>query len=226
MPTRTGGKTKGGPKYATADEVLAAMKALTSEEEQKLYAIALRQARTRGLVDRGADLLQESYARVLNCDAERRWNTNEYGGNFFKFLAGVICSIANSWKRQMYVKHGDPDLGRRYVSGTAEDGDRTNLLDQFPSPQVDDWRAYDAKAEVEAIYNLFGNDSDTLMVLDRLFDGSKRAEIIEELNLSATEYATTMRRIERTLERTGKSFKAEVDAWRKNNDQAKKNFPI
>jgi hypothetical protein len=117
-------------------------------------------------------------------------------------------------------------LGRRYVSGTAEDGDGTNLLDQFPSPQVDDWRAYDAKAEVEALYSLFSSDSDALMMLDRVFDGSKRAEIMEELKLSVTEYATTMRRIERTLERTGKSFTAEVDSWWKNNDQAKKNFPI
>lgn len=226
MPPPNGGKSRVAPSYATAAQVAAAVAALTTEEEQKLYVIAHRQASVRGLVDQGPDLLNEAYARVLNCDAERRWNMNEYGGSFFKFMAGVICSIANSWKKQMYVKHTAPDLGRRYVSGTADDGQGTDLLDRCPSPSVDDWRAYDARVEVGAIYGLFAKDPEALRMLDKLLDGSKRAEIMAELGITPTEYATTLRRIERTLERSGKSFSPEVDAWQTNSSQAKKNFPI
>jgi hypothetical protein len=224
MPTQNGGKPKVAPNYATAAQVAAAVGALTAEEERKLYVIAHRHARVRGLVDQGDDLLGEAYARVLNCDAERRWNTSEYGGSFFRFMAGVISSIASSWRKQLYVAHTAPELGRRYVSGTADDGEGTDLLDRFPAPGVDDWRAYDARAEVRAVYELFGEDPEALRMLDKLYDGAKRAEIMAELGLTATQYATTLRRIERTLERCGRSFSPEVDAWQADNSQPKKNL--
>ncbi|MCA1633213.1 MAG: hypothetical protein LC785_05975 [Acidobacteria bacterium] len=212
-----------GPRYATPEEVCAAIERLTFEEDRKLNYLARRHARFRGLGDQHSDLLYESYARALNRKGDHRWDMAER--TFLEFMGEVVRITANTLRNRLLVDRRRPSHGMRYVSGTANDPDGTDLLDQCPSPEADAARAYAAKEAVGAVLTLFKDDADAMAVIRCYYGGAvKRSEVMEELKLSEKEYATITKRMDRRIERAGLTFGPEVNSWQGIDRMTKRNF--
>lgn len=212
-----------GPRYATPNDVLNAMATLPEDERLRLWRIANHCAQVRGLAEGGEELLSEALDRAIGREGNDRWDMD--GNDFFTFMHRVINTAAKALERRLYVDRKDRTRGMRYTSGT---GDGTNegkdLLDQCPSPTVDEWRAYDAKEAAEGIYELFLGDEAALTVIRGWFDGSTRAEIMEVLGVSVTGYETIERRIDRKVKRAGLTFSPEVDSWHRGERATSRNF--
>jgi len=211
------------PRYATPDDVLDAMEALPEGERRRLLRVANLCARARGLAEDGEELLSEALHRALDREGDYRWDID--GHDFLTFMHRVINTAAKALERRLYVDRKDRTKGMRYTSGTGDGpNEGKDLLDQYPSPAVDEWRTYDAKQAVERICNLFVGDETALTVIRGWFDGSTRAEIMEVLGVSVTGYETIERRIDRKIKRAGLTFSPEVDSWHKGERATSRNF--
>jgi RNA polymerase sigma-70 factor (ECF subfamily) len=172
------GNVTAGP----AGRVGEAIEALGTADLLRLKRVAQFRARSLPGVE-WADLLQEAMIRALAGD--RHWPP---GITFVAFLAGVMRSLAEELWRQHRAR-------RRLLPLTAPEAVRT------PDETRDIERELHARHCLAAIEGLFALDQDALAVIRGLADGLAAAEIQARTGMDATRYATTRRRIRRTLQR-------------------------
>lgn len=211
-----------GPRYAAPGDILDALEALPEEEVGRLLRFADLCARLRGLPDGGRELMSETLHRTLNREGDDRWDMSVE--DFRAFMRRAVETAAKGLENRLYVDRKDRGKGMRYASGTGDGPGSPDLLDQCPSPAVDDWRAYDAKEAVARIFALFDGDEPARAVIRCWFDGLTRAEIMEAMGVSVKGYEAIERRIDRRVKRAGLTFTPEVDTWRRNDRGTSRNF--
>jgi len=171
------------------ERLARALEALDEADLRRLRMIAQFRARTLPGIE-WSDLLNEAVTRAL--EGTRRWR-DEVG--LVIFLAGVMRSLADEHWRQ-YRERGTV-LAADLVGalGEGEEDPIASAADDAPDPE----RELHARRCLSAIDSLFGKDEDALRVIAGLREGLEAAEIQRKYGIDATRYATTRRRIRRTL---------------------------
>lgn len=203
------------PRYATADDIYAALEGWGDDDDRAMFAIARRWAGIRGLIDQAEDLLNEAYQSLFLRQGDHRWDMNRY--SLPVFLERVIKSIASNWDNQLYVDRSDRRLGRRYTSVTADHPETAARIERFPSPQTDQQRAYEARALAEAILRLFDDDADATAAVRLIFTQAKRAEMLEEMSWTLKRYNAVIKKIDRRIKKSGLEEVWGVKLWRVEN---------
>jgi hypothetical protein len=169
--------------YASQEETVAAIRALSGADHKKLILISRYWYRWRGEPFQGItspeDLLQEAFVRTL--DRKRRWRKSKVG----------------------LVRH--PDQTMRSISGhlVAKAEDEREGLAAFPgrrAPKLEEQVL--ARERIAAIEKAFSDDPIALDVLQCRAAGDTASEIRSELSLNDTEYATICKRIVRKFAKT------------------------
>jgi DNA-directed RNA polymerase specialized sigma24 family protein len=170
-----------------AERIQRAVAALSDADLLRLKQIAQFRARRLPGVE-WADLLNEAVGRALGGD--RHWPPEV---PLVAFLAGIMRSLAEElWRQQ-----------RQRNALFAE-------IAAVPSETPDPERELYARQSLAAIDTLFAQDADALRLIAGLAEGLSAAQIQLKTGMDATRYATTRRRIRRTLLR----IQAERDrAW-------------
>jgi len=169
-----------------------ARKLVTESDLLRLKVIARLHARGLPPQFSWTDLLQESFARVL--DGSRR---QPGGVAFVPFLAGVMRSIKTEyWRRARREARQLPKLLAELDIDEAHGGEPRTPL---PTPE----RNLIALDELAAIDRLFADDSQALLVIAGLAEGKSPEEICNDHQLSKTDYDSTRKRIRRALLREG-----------------------
>jgi DNA-directed RNA polymerase specialized sigma24 family protein len=169
-----------------------ARKLVTTSDLLRLKVIARLHARGLPPQFSWTDLLQESFARVL--DGSRR---QPEGLPIVPFLAGVMRSIKTQyWRRARREARQLPKLLAELDIDEAHGGEP-----RTPSPTPE--RSLMALDELAAIDRLFADDRQALLVIASLAEGKSPEEICKEHQLSKTDYDSTRKRIRRVLLREG-----------------------
>jgi RNA polymerase sigma factor (sigma-70 family) len=169
-----------------------ARKLVTTNDLLRLKVIARLHARGLPPQFSWTDLLQESFARVL--DGSRR---QPEGLSIVPFLAGVMRSIKTEyWRRARREARQLPKLLAELDIDEAHGGEPRTPL---PTPE----RSLMALDELAAIDRLFAHDRQALLVIASLAEGKSPEEICKEHQLSKTDYDSTRKRIRRVLLREG-----------------------
>jgi len=169
-----------------------ARKLVTANDLLRLKVIARLHARGLPPQFSWTDLLQESFARVL--DGSRR---RPEGLPIVPFLAGVMRSIKTEyWRRARREARQLPKLLAELDIDEAHGGEPRTPL---PTPE----RSLMALDELAAIDRLFADDRQSLLVIAGLAEGRSPEEICKEHQLSKTDYDSTRKRIRRVLLREG-----------------------
>ena len=167
-------------------------KLVTPNDLLRLKVIARLHARGLPPQFSWTDLLQESFARVL--DGSRR---QPEGLPIVPFLAGVMRSIKTEyWRRARREARQLPKLLAELDIDEAHGGEPRTPL---PTPE----RSLMALDELAAIDRLFADDRHALLVIASLAEGKSPEEICTEHQLSKTDYDSTRKRIRRVLLREG-----------------------
>ena len=176
----------------TPASLALARKLVTANDLLRLKVIARLHARGLPPQFSWTDLLQESFARVL--DGSRR---QPEGLPIVPFLAGVMRSIKTEyWRRARREARQLPKLLAELDIDEAHGGEPRTPL---PTPE----RSLMALDELAAIDRLFADDRQSLLVIAGLAEGRSPEEICTEHQLSKTDYDSTRKRIRRVLLREG-----------------------
>ena len=176
----------------TPASLALARKLVTANDLLRLKVIARLHARGLPPQFSWTDLLQESFARVL--DGSRR---QPEGLPIVPFLAGVMRSIKTEyWRRARREARQLPKLLAELDIDEAHGGEPRTPL---PTPE----RSLMALDELAAIDRLFADDRQSLLVIAGLAEGRSVEEICKEHQLSKTDYDSTRKRIRRVLLREG-----------------------
>ena len=176
----------------TPASLALARKLVTANDLLRLKVIARLHARGLPPQFSWTDLLQESFARVL--DGSRR---QPEGLPMVPFLAGVMRSIKTEyWRRARREARQLPKLLAELDIDEAHGGEPRTPL---PTPE----RSLMALDELAAIDRLFADDRQSLLVIAGLAEGRSPEEICQEHQLSKTDYDSTRKRIRRVLLREG-----------------------
>lgn len=166
--------------YASQEEVVAAIRALSDVDHQKLVIIArFWHQQRRGLSRLGIEpeeLLSEAFERTLN--ERRRWRKARV--TLIRHLDATMRSVSG----QMLA------AAKSEREGLAAVHDRQPALPTLEAQVL-------AREEIAAIDKFFSDDPSALGVLRCRADGKDAEEIRSELDLTKTEYATICRRIVR-----------------------------
>lgn len=177
--------------HASTDEVARALVALSSANKARLRFAA--QLRSVGLTAVSwEDLVSEATARALS--GARRWPKDV---PFVAFMIQTVRSIASEeWQRQSL--HGEAlesDL-------QATVGDQEGfILAEFAIDSLTPERVAQARSAIQEIEEVFSSDPDALNVIRGLALGHSPEETQAEFGMTAVRYASTQRRIRRTLAR-------------------------
>jgi DNA-directed RNA polymerase specialized sigma24 family protein len=160
----------------TADEIIAALEALSADDKLKLDAIEA--VRRRGTGFAAGELLHEAVCRALlgerNCPR---------GVAFMAFLAMTMRSIASHDRKQRRRLES--------VGVAARDADPSAMA---PSPEDDLMQKQDAAA-AQAIDDCFNDDPEAQLVLLGWRDGLRGAELREATSLNQRQLDYAIRRI-------------------------------
>ena len=176
-------------KVATRKDVLDGLRGLTAADLRRLKGVA--RVRALGLHEvEWQDLLQEAVVRTL--DGARQWPVDV---GLVVFLRETMRSIASEhWRRRRVdpivqdpPQHDSPDI----VEAT--------VLDTVVDPTADPERDAAAAETLAQIEQAFEGDLQALHVLRGMALGKSPSEIQEEGQMDARRYASTQRRIRRTL---------------------------
>jgi len=173
---------------ASHDEVVTAFEGLSHSDLARLRQLArLRSFKMPG--QDWEDLLSEAVSRVLA--GSRRWPKSV---PFIAFMAQTMRSVADEqWerlKREGWVLEGDLE---------SSDGEMSISLAELAVDEVDPLRLALARSALAGIARLFAQDADALKVLQGMAEGLSPEEIMQSAQMGKTAYATTQRRIRRTL---------------------------
>ncbi len=167
------------------DEVAAVMERLSTADSARLAQLArLRCLGAVGL--EWQDLLHEAFIRVL--DGRRRWPRDV---PFVAFMAQSMRSIASETRQEDMVEFG--------ALGQHEAGDEHGAANALARTDITPEREMAGRQLLLEIEALFAEDAIGLAVLAGLARGDSAGEMQVQLGLSATTYASTLRRIRRRL---------------------------
>lgn len=167
------------------------LRGLTDADLRKLGGIA--RVRARGLHElEWQDLLHEAVVRTL--DGTRQWPTDV---DLLVFLRETMRSISSEhWRRRRI----DPIVPDSRLRDPPEGADAT-VLESVEDLAADPARDAAASETITRIEEAFKGDLDALHVLWGMSHGKPPSEIQNEGNMNARRYASTQRRIRRTLAR-------------------------
>ena len=179
------------PKIASKQDVIDELRGLTDADLGRLEQIA--RLRAMGLHDvEWRDLLHEAVIRML--EGTRQWPKDV---GLLVFLRQTMRSIASEhWRRKRII----PMVSKWQLLDTSEKVDNTVLetvADLTTDPERDAITA-EIFAQIE---QAFRNDPAALHVLSGMALGKAPSQIQDEGNMDARRYASTQRRIRRTLAR-------------------------
>ena len=174
---------------ASIAEVVAALDALTPEDLLRLRQLAKLRSSALVVMD-WEDLLNEAIQRAL--EGVRQWPRLV---PFMAFMVQTMRSIASEERRERQA-----NLTVSEVDLVSSDSS-TLALDQLTVNEVDPAREIEAREFLSNIESMFASDEDALAVLRGFALGLTPNEIRESNGLTATQYATTQRRIRRALAR-------------------------
>lgn len=189
-------------KAASAEEVQAAVEALSPTETNRLLRFAQRRVAVIGRAGKGRDareLLHEAIVSVLSDD--RRWNKEKI--TFVGFLYGAIKSISYNWCSTF-----DPDQAcsaSELIRGNA-DGTQTAPLVNVPSENPDpeqtaiiNQESERSKKQISRIKELIASRPLARDIIDGRLEEMSRTEIQGALGISNREYETEIKWAYRTI---------------------------
>ena len=174
-------------KVASRQDVIEGLRGLTDANLRRLEGIA--RVRAVGLHEvEWQDLLHEAVVRTL--DGARQWPTDV---GLVVFLRETMRSIASDhWRRRR--------IDSMVLRDPPEDADAT-VLESIVDPTADPERDAAAAETIARIEEAFEGDLEALHVLWGMALGKSPSEIQDEGHMDARRYASTQRRIRRTLAR-------------------------
>jgi len=170
-------------RFASADQLAQAIRALAPSDHIKLGAVArMRAARVAGLD--WEDLLQEAVSRALG--GRRRW---PFEVPLVHFLAGVMRSIASDHARRRAlgseISVSDPDHEVALAAIAAD------------TPGAEEIAA--ERDLAVRLRLLFDGDADALAIIEGLSRGLTAAEIQQSAGMEQGRYDSSRRRIRRQI---------------------------
>ena len=176
---------------ASPSESAYALKQLSDADLRRLEQIA--RLRVIGLHDLDwQDLLHDAVARLL--DGSRKCPR---GLSLVVFLRETMRSIASDhWRR----RRARPILLEAELPRT-EGEEVSSIVENAPDFIADPEREAAAAETLAKIEAVFQNDPEALLVIVGMASGKSPNEIQEEADMTPTRYASTQRRIRRTLAR-------------------------
>jgi DNA-directed RNA polymerase specialized sigma24 family protein len=179
---------------ATAEVAAAALQALSDTDRLRLLRYAKWRIKGMGRAagGRGADdLLSEACLRI--CEGRRRWPD---AVSLVAFVCGVMKSIASHWGEQF--SHDEAHLACELRS----DDEKADPIEGARSEPPDVERTREtARARLDAINDLFGDDPEVQLVIEGLAEGMTGPEIQAALGLSQKSYAAAFKRMRRGVNR-------------------------
>ena len=181
-------KTLVQQRTATTEECAKALRQLGAANWRRLDEMA--RLRALGLKHfEGRDLLHDAIVRML--EGKRKWPLDV---PLVVFLRETMRSIASDlWRRQQ----DSVEISETDTRSYQEDGD--GVIAMTADTSID----LEAKVGAEQIFaqikDLFKDDKQVLAVIAGKINGKSPGEIQQETEMSATQYATTQRRIRRRL---------------------------
>ena len=174
---------------ASKQDVVEGLRGLTDADLRRLEGIA--RVRALGLHElEWQDLLHEAVVRTL--DGARQWPIDV---GLVVFLRETMRSIASEhWRRRRI----DPIVPDSRLRDSPEDADAT-VLESIVDPTADPERDAAAAETIARIEEAFEGDPEALHVLWGMALGKSPSEIQDEGHMNARRYASTQRRIRRTL---------------------------
>lgn len=175
--------------YASTQEVAGALMTLSSADKARLRYAA--QLRSIGLIAVSwEDLLSEAAARALS--GARRWPKVV---PFVAFMMQTVRSIASEeWHRLSTRGEAlESDLQ------APDDNQEGSVLAELALDALTPERVAQARSALREIEGLFLDDPEALSVIRGLALGHSPEETQVETGMSAVSYASTQRRIRRTL---------------------------
>ncbi|MGE0764235.1 MAG: hypothetical protein AB7N80_13215 [Bdellovibrionales bacterium] len=169
---------KPAPTYASREEVVTAINALSDGDRKKLIVASRFWWKKFGLQYSALnpeDLLQEAIYRALKNENSRNWPKHI---SFVKFLSRGMESIAGHHREKLATENNES-------FPTQESGDIDSKIQ--------------AQKEIKQIQVLFGDGSKAFDVLVLKAQGLDTKEIMAELKMNDTEWETTRKQIQRKL---------------------------
>lgn len=183
--------TIGYRKIASQKEAAVALSRLSDADLRRLERIA--RFRAIGLYELDwQDLLHDAIVRLL--DGTRHWPTSV---PLIAFLHETMRSIASDHWRRRYT---NPVILEAQLSRKDNDSNPF-LVESVSDPTVDLERDVSVDETLARIMKVFEGDSIAMRVIFGMAVGKSPNEIQTENHISAKQYATTQRRIRRTLTR-------------------------
>ena len=182
--------------YASSQEVARALVTLSPANKARLRHSA--QLRSLGLTGVSwEDLVSESAARALS--GTRRWPTDV---PFIAFMIQTVRSIASEEWQRLSIHGESLDSDLQPLEGDQHESVLAELAIDTLTPE----RVVQARSALLEIEGLFSDDPEALSVIRGLALGNSPDETQAQAGISAVSYASTQRRIRRSL---AKHFAAE-----------------
>jgi DNA-directed RNA polymerase specialized sigma24 family protein len=178
-------------KAATTDEVLGAIRKLTTAQLQSLGRFAhyrLEAVRRASVVNTGEDLVQEAIARTIT--GKRNWNMQAV--DFLGHLIGVIKSMTS----HLGEKDADPWLAAD-VTKDDDDGKPSGPVANAPSRTPSAHRVLYAKERINGLEEYFKDDPLILNIIGGFRDRMPVKEIADILEVSEDTVESAIRKIRR-----------------------------
>jgi DNA-directed RNA polymerase specialized sigma24 family protein len=190
---------------AGPEEVRQAIASLTEGESVKLRRLAEGSAyrlRRRVWATDANDILNEAILRVLQ--TKRHWKPERV--DFVGLIAGTISSIESDWRKR--GKRGEtPVLETDLPTMNSEGETMPNAIQQAgddhanPERQLIDGEELTQEQLIGQIEQLFSEDSLAALIFSEWRRGSKGPEIMKALDMARQDYDTTVRRMDRAIEK-------------------------
>lgn len=191
--------TEGKQRKASLDEVQAAIEALDDDAFLKLRRVA-----TRLIVGTSyrmpKDLLQDAFLSAL--ELRRRWKPEH---TFVSFLCWAMKGIASNDRESLHTQseclaselEGESEVGHDEVLANA---DFRSHIQSRMADEVEADSLASHRQRADELFELFANDSEITMILMAMEDGCRGKEIQQQSELTATQYETARRRMNRRLD--------------------------
>jgi hypothetical protein len=171
---------------ATSLQVYQEIRGLTKDDYLKFFGMACAVVWGRPEQDPG-DLVQEALLRTM--DGRRAWMKKI---PFVVHVLGVIRSLTSHDAEKAAASTVSLD------SGSGGDSKEGKLSETIAAPQDDPDEDLElAREKLLRLKSYFKDDEEVLLIIEDWLVGMKRAEILEDLGLSPTDYDAAVKRIRR-----------------------------
>lgn len=180
---------------ATEEEIIAAAECLSADERRRLERYARKRVDYVGRARLGRnweDLVQQAVEVTLS--GQRSWNKN--AANFAQHLIGAMRSMSTHWREQFH--QNEPYLESEVVT-VASDGTTSNPVRNLAAAAPTIQQILEFKEEIERIDRLICDHPYAMLIVNGLAEGLTGPEIITILEITRTEYETTMKWVRRKV---------------------------